>query len=312
MQLGELDLVRELSKHREAAAQVWLRGPAIEELFRARVLDEHAPRPHWSEPRVELTPQAWSQCAELRRACTLSNRQLCQAIGISQPTTFYGWERGDYCPTRTHLEAYLRAIGAPVEQIMTQASDAPSKIEKIWADQYAGAPSNKVRDHIRLEDLEPEEIDWLAGREDFWLTPQKNADKGIHRTLKLSAQLMKLLGFYVAEGSCSDRAGIRLSIGANNEHLVAQMSEAFASCFGHEATMYEYIERVGELKLVNRVAALVWQDVLGFRGQSAVTKQVPALVFNASPQLRAAFLAGVLSGGWMHQRGQPQLRDQFP
>ena len=38
---------------------------------------------------------------------------------------------------------------------------------------------------------------------------------------------MGLLGFYLAEGSCSDRNGIRLSIGKGNQRFAEEMAEKF-------------------------------------------------------------------------------------
>ena len=45
---------------------------------------------------------------------------------------------------------------------------------------------------------------------------EHHADKGVRRYLDVTPELMTLLGFHLAEGSCSDRAGIRLSIGARS------------------------------------------------------------------------------------------------
>jgi DNA gyrase subunit B len=75
---------------------------------------------------------------------------------------------------------------------------------------------------------------------------------------------MGLLGFYLAEGSCSDRNGIRLSIGKGNQRFAEEMARKFSSVFGLPAVTYSSPQRCMELKLVNRVAALAWQHVFGF------------------------------------------------
>ena len=77
---------------------------------------------------------------------------------------------------------------------------------------------------------------------------------------------MGLLGFYLAEGSCSDRNGIRLSIGKGNQRFAEEMAQKFTSVFGLPAMTYSSPERCTELKFVNRVAALAWQHVFGFAG----------------------------------------------
>jgi len=105
-----------------------------------------------------------------------------------------------------------------------------------------------------------------------------------------------LLGFYLAEGSCSERNGIRLSIGKGNQPFAEEMTKKFASVFGLPAVTYSSPERCTELKLVNRVAALAWQHVFGFANADSTTKQIPDLAFNVSEDLRVAFLRGYLLG----------------
>jgi DNA gyrase subunit B len=84
---------------------------------------------------------------------------------------------------------------------------------------------------------------------------------------------MKLLGFYVAEGSCSDRNGIQWAIGKRNRDVLPEMKAALEDAFGLDATVFfpDDAQRAGELKLVNRVAALAWQHLFGFNGETAST-----------------------------------------
>src|SRR5207253_286727 len=116
------------------------------------------------------------------------------------------------------------------------------------------------------------------------------------RTLRVTPELLTLLGFYLAEGSCSDRNGIRLTIGKGNQRFAAEMAAALASAFGLPPHAYEADTRAGEIRVVNRVAALVWQHVFGFCGADALCKRIPDLVFNVPQTLRTAFLRGYLLG----------------
>jgi DNA gyrase subunit B len=144
--------------------------------------------------------------------------------------------------------------------------------------------------------LDAQDVAWFAGREDVELTPTHYAHKGIKRFVEVSPELMTLLGFYTAEGSCSDRNGIRLSIGKNNVGMVDELVAAYAKVFGLPPQAYEYEERAAELKLVHRVAALAWQHVFGFAGQDSLSKRVPGLVFQADEGLKMAFLRGYWLG----------------
>ncbi len=291
-----IDLLRALHAAPEAASQVWVRGPAVEDWFRAKVRADLADRPEWTEPRVEVPARLRASLAAQRRAKGVSNRDLCAAVGVRQPVTFYGWERGTARPTVTHLRAYLTAIGADVDAVMAQVTVGPSRLERVWEEQYTGAPANRVRDHVRLSALDDVDVAWFAGRDDLELTPEHHARKGIRRHVEVTPALMTLLGFYLAEGSCSDRNGVRLTIGARNTRVAGEMAAAFESVFGLPPAAYEYEARAGELKLVHRVATLAWRHVFGFDGVDSVTKRVPGIVFDASEPLRLAFLRGLLLG----------------
>jgi DNA gyrase subunit B len=172
----------------------------------------------------------------------------------------------------------------------------PSRLERIWEEQYRGAPANRVRPYVRLATLEAEDLEWFEGREDLELTPEHYANKGISRFVNVTPELMTLLGFYLAEGSCSDRNGVRLSIGRSNERFLDEMAEAFTHVFGLSPKNYEIKRGAGELKLVNRIAALAWQHVFGFNGMDSITKRIPDLVFNVSESMRLAFLRGYFLG----------------
>jgi DNA gyrase subunit B len=149
---------------------------------------------------------------------------------------------------------------------------------------------------VRLYDLDDEDLDWFASREDLSLTPEHYARNGIPRFIDVNDNLMGLLGFYLAEGSCSDRNGIRLSIGKGNQRFAAEMARRLTGVFGLPAMTYSSPQRCMELKVVNRAAALVWQHVFGFSNRDSTTKQIPDLVFNVSEDLRSAFLRGYLLG----------------
>ena len=226
----------------------------------------------------------------------ITNQALCASVGIRQPVTFYAWEKGASRPTVSHFDAYVQAIGADREEVLGRAHVAPSRLERVWEAQYKGSGRNNVRNQVRLSDLASEDLVWFSGRDDLQLTPEHYARNGIPRHLPVDEDLMGLLGFYLAEGSCSDRGGIRLAIGQSNRRFIKEMMEKFSRLFGLPAIGYSSNKNCGELKLVNRVAALVWQHVFGFASVDSLTKRIPDLLFNVSEPMRLAFLRGYLLG----------------
>jgi len=293
---GRMDLLRRLYEIPEARDQIWVRGPAVEAWFKSQIKEEYADRPEMSAPRVELPIEVRRQLVAARRASGITNAELCRKIGIRQPVTFYAWEKGLTRPTLPNCQAYMSVIGADMAALMPQIAVGGSRLDRIWETQYRGSPSNRVRDYVRLSALEAEDVAWFADREDLQLTPEHNADLPVPRYLSITPELMKLLGFYLAEGSCSDRQGIRFAIGKGNVRFLDEMAGALTKVFGLTPQSYSIKRGCGELKLVNRVAVLAWQHLFGYGDVDSLTKKIPDLVFNVNEALRLAFLRGYLLG----------------
>ena len=111
-----------------------------------------------------------------------------------------------------------------MDGVLARASVGPSKLERIWQEQYRGAQANRVRTYVRLAELTAADLDWFEAREDVELTPEHYSQKGLARFIEVTPELMTLLGFYLAEGSCSDREGVRLTIGNGNERFLPEMT----------------------------------------------------------------------------------------
>jgi len=291
-----IDLLRELHRQPQAASQVWLRGPAVLDWSKQRVVVEHAQNPQLTEARVDVPEDVRLELATLRRRNRVSQRALCEAVGIRQPVTFYGWENGTSRPIVSHFEAYVRAVGADVDSVRRRVNVCESALERTWRRDYRSARRNRVRDEVRLSDLDERDLDFLDGRDDVELTPESHSAQAVGRYIAVDERLLTLLGFYLAEGSSSARGGVRLSFGAGNGRLLGELSQAVTAVFGTAPTAYVDSRGCTELKLVNRVAALAWAHVFGFAGTTSLTKRIPDIVFNVTEPLRLAFLRGYLLG----------------
>jgi DNA gyrase subunit B len=293
---ARIDLLSRLWSVPEAARQIWVRGPAVEEFFKDRTRARHARDANLSAPRVDIPIELRRELAQRRRHSGISNRALCEAVDIRQPVTFYAWEKGTSRPTLPHFARYVSAIGADFGACVAAASVGPSRLERAWHEPYVPSGRNAVRDRVRLSELDAADVEWFVDREDLALTPEHYADRGIARYLPVGEDLLTLLGFYVAEGCCSERGGIRFAIGAGNRRFAGEMVERCTRVFGPSPILYEQVDRCDELKIVNRVAALAWQHLFGFRNADSLTKRVPDLVFNVTEPLRLAYLRGYLLG----------------
>jgi DNA gyrase subunit B len=292
-----LDLLTELVERRhELDVDCYVRGEAIAEIHKARVRRDYQNDPRWVEPRVELPAEIRTLLTRQRQASGLSQLEICQAVGIKQPVTYYDWEKGKHRPTLTHFLRYAEVLGLDGEELLSQVNVGDSRLDRVWATQYKDSGSNRVKSYIRLSELRPEDVKVL-GDVPLRLSPEHYADHSVPRFVAINEALMTLLGFFLAEGSVSQRGGVRFALGKRNEHMVEEISEALRRTFGISPQHYVRKNgRAGELKVVNTVVAAVFRYVFGFDGQKAHSKRIPDLVFNVDRRLQLAFLRGYFLG----------------
>jgi DNA gyrase subunit B len=290
-----IDLLAELLAQRgRLSNDVILWGADIERLLQARVLEEHADHETLTAQRVTIPAAVGQALAERRRSLQLSQDTVCAEVGIKQPVTFYGWEKGENRPTLKHFTRYLDLLQLDREEWLAQVDVGGSRLEQTWQKQYNGSGHNRVKPWLRLKELRQEEIGKLNG---IKLAPEHYADRPVYRYLPVNEQLMTLLGFFLAEGSISQRGGVRLAFGRRNQGWMEEMRQAFVDVFGVEPTVYQGANgRANELRVVHSVVTAAFRFVFGFDGALAHTKRIPDLIYNVTPALQKAFLRGYLLG----------------
>ena len=291
-----IDLLRSFLESGEAMdSDLIVRGPGVEEWYKSQVRAEYVGDSEMVEPRVTIPAAVGAQLTQQRLVRGLSQQEICAAVGIRQPVTYYAWERGEQRPTLTHFLRYVETLGLEADALLPQVSLGDSKPDHIWNTQYRAAPRNRVRDYIALRDLTMETLGELG--DDVTLTPVHYADLAMPRYLPIDESLLLLLGFFVAEGSLSDRNGVRLAVGHRNVALAPELVTAIRQVFGVAPTLYEGKGgRAGELRVLNKVVTATFRLLLGFDGTDASRKHIPDLVFNVSPELQLAFLRGYFLG----------------
>jgi DNA gyrase subunit B len=292
----EIDLLREfVERSGELESEIYARGDGIEEMHKAKVRADHEGSEH-AAPRVEASDDVRADLKAMREESGQTQAEVCEAVGVAQPITVSHWERGENRPSVSNFQAYCEAVGANSGAVMQSVSVTDSLLDQRWDDQYEGAPANRVRDYVRVSDLDESDLDLIPDDASVELTPEHYAEHGVDRYVEVDETLLELLGHWVADGSCSPRNGIRLAMSASADSLVDRYRRAFGETFGLEGKYSEYDDRVGEVKLVNRVAALAWRHVLGCDARSADEKTVPDVVFNADEAGQMAFLRGYFLG----------------
>jgi DNA gyrase subunit B len=247
------------------------------------------------EQRVTIPAHVGVMLKQQRQARRLSQADICEAVGIRQPVTYYAWERGETRPTLSHFVRYVEALGLERRAVLQQVEVGDSKLDRAWNTQYRAAPRNRVRDYVSINELTVEDL--INIRDEIILTPRHYAKQALSRYLPVSKSLMLILGFFVAEGSLSQRNGVRLAIGGRNQPLVSELTSAIRDVFGLEPKIYEGKDgRVAELRILNRVVTAVFRLLFGFDGARAARQHIPDLIFNVDADLQVAFLRGYFLG----------------
>ena len=264
--------------------------------------------PDAAPTRIDLLRKLW-ECSDDARQIWVRGpavEEWCKAKATARHSaeSLYGWEQGQNHSIRQHFEAYLPAVGAGSATVMSSLAMGASRGEPVWETRYGASGRNAVREQVRLADLSETDLNWFGQREELELTTEQWAGHGIVRFLPVNEDLLQLLGFYVAVGSCSDRDELRWTMGTGNRAFLPEMRQKLASLFGFEPKHDEARARAGELKIINHVVALAWQHLFGFKGAESLTKRIPDLVFNVSESLRLAFLRGYLIGAGTTANGK--------
>ncbi len=289
-----IDLLRSFLESDEERAELMVRGPGVEAWYKAKVRAEYAHNPQMVEERVTIPAPVGTRLRTQREQLGLSQQAICTALGIKQPVTYYDWEKGKNRPTLSHFVGYLDLLQLDKDELMAQVEVGESRLDHVWATQYNAAPKNRVRDYVPLSDLSVEDLDLLG--DNVFLSPLHYAAQVLPRSIPVNDSLMMLLGFFVAEGSLSERNGVRFAIGKRNEGQVEAVRAAIREVFGLEATLYTSEARVSELRVLNRVVTSFFQLLFGAGPMSASRKHIPDLVFNVEPTLQLAFLRGYFMG----------------
>ncbi len=294
---SRIDLISELfARRRELDFELYVRGEAITVLHQMRIREEHKDEPQLVEPRINIPADIRQLLIEKRRSAGLSQEAICQALDIKQPCTFYSWEKGKYKPVLSHFRKYADLLGLDSEELLTQVDVVDSRLDNIWATKYTDSGANRVKSYIRLNELRPDELAGFNGSK-LSLTPEHYADHDVPRFIPVNQDLMTILGFFVAEGSLSQRGGVRFAIGNSNQCMKDEISTAMHRVFGITPQYYQGEEgRAGDLKVVNNVVSAVFRFIFGFNSLESHTKRIPDLVFNVDRQMQLDFLRGYFMG----------------
>ena len=272
---------------------IYIRGKEVEDLLKIKVRKSYEDNNEFIDNRIIISRDFGDFLIKKRKEKKLSQKFMCENLGVKQPCVYYDWEKGKSKPSLSNFKKYLKLLEINKEQGLSQVQVVESKLDNVWKNQYRNSGRNKVKDYVNLKNLEKEDLNCLSN---IKICSTHYGFKGINRYVNVNNNLMTLMGFWVAEGSCSLRNGVRVAIGNNNEVFVPELKVAFEDVFGLNAKLSKSKNRCSELKLVNRAGSLFWQTLFRSSRYSSVTKKIPDLVFNLTKEMQLEFLRGYFLG----------------
>jgi DNA gyrase subunit B len=270
---------------------LYVKGEDVRRIAANRVMAKVKKPELWGEARVEFSQDEWWKLIAQRKSAGLTQKQVSQSVGVKQPITVSHWERGVNRPIESRFKGYLRVIGW---NDYVEHDATPSKMDELVApgDTSGNARWRKVSPYKPLGDFSQAEIEALGP--DVEIAPQAHADKSFARYLPVTRELMRFLGWYVAEGTLSAHQ-VSLNIGRKDEVFVAELIDSIEAVFGEKARCYHTPGSEGVKLYFHSVAAAHLLRAWKLDGR-AHEKKLPDLLFRLPEGLQLAFLEGYFLG----------------
>jgi len=294
---NEIDLLKYLIKNNsQSKEKFYWRGNGVIDYLRMKIKEKNKMNKFLVEPRVSIPIELWEICVLARQKSGLTQEELCKVTGIKQPITYYNWEKGKHRPTLFSFRSYVKSIGLEWEEILPQIKIEESSLERILNHQWRNSGRNFVKDWISVKDIPSIDMEKLPSG--GVLTPLHYSHYPLKRYMPVNEQLMTILGWFVAEGDCSLRNGIRFSLGDSDYQFIPELKNAFKEVFGVQPRIYESSDsEFGKSFCVrNKVLSFIFQFLFQFKEMNANNKRIPNLIFNVTPELQLAFLRGYFLG----------------
>lgn len=289
--ITKIDLLQTFCQAGETNA-LYVQGEDVRRIAKERVLARVAQPSQWSEPRIELHPEAWQQLAAQRQAAGVTLTRVAESCKVKHGGTIGNWERGLKRPILSHFLTYLAEIGW--EEGITYRQ-LPPRINKYLSknDKNKNASWREVSCIKAIDELTNPELAKLG--EDIQLVPRSHPEKAFDRYLPITKELMWFVGWYVAQGVQSNHH-LKIYMGKRGERFIEKLSQIIEQLFGETPRIHSDEARGKFAELCfSSVAAARLLRAWGLNKRSH-EKKIPDLVFGLSEKLQLSFLEGYFLG----------------
>ncbi len=122
--------------------------------------------------------------------------------------------------------------------------------------------------------------------------------------LRITKELIRLLGYYAAEGHCRNHS-VEFYLGSHEKEFIEDLKHCINSVFGIEAKVNQRKTKLSEtdIKIGTKIASLLFRNIFKL-GNRSYEKRVPQLIFNVSNELKREYFNSYIRGDGNKRAGK--------
>ena len=289
VKVPRISLAKELWPYRNELRTIILSGPDIIKIRMKRLLSKR-------KKRIMLSEKGRRLLIKIRKEKGLSRSKAAKLIGIS-PVTIQRIELGR---TRKfvredYIRKYVQGLGLDADEFLKKFSLKEKRFKSRWID-------GRTLSTIKLKNLTKEEIKEIK---DCKLHGKGYPQNSIPNIIGLTPELMRLIGYYIAEGNleCKDRVCFTLGRGGHEKFIADDIIFCSEKCFNIKPKIYEIKGNRIKIVIDNVIVFGFFSKILKFENKNSSTKRLPEFVYTLPPELKINLLKGIFLGDGTIFRG---------
>lgn len=296
--IGEISLLNLIKT--EKRRDIYVGGKDVAKILKKRMLNKKRNDSALNETRVILTKKGISKIKSARIKLGYSTKRAANLTNMSQSIISL-WENGLKNPTKNNFTRYLSTLEIGLNFIKNKKyckianSSFANVLNKNYFYQYKQF-SNLARATIPLYELTQEEI---GNINEGFIYGSKNKRNALPIKLKVTKELVRLMGYYLAEGDVNNNYRLRFSLGlggyGHEKNIIKEIREF---CHAYKIKSNFYLHKRIKHQIItidNTVLALFFKEICKF-GKNSREKTIPSLIFNVPAKLKWEFLRAFFLG----------------
>lgn len=286
----KINLAKELWFFRNGLRKIILSGSSIKKIVLKKTRKKRI-------KRIKLKLSGRKFLLEKRKKLKLSRKEVAKLCGLSCMTI----QRIELGTTRKFvklefLEKYLKFLHLDPVLFLSEFTEKIGYFKGSWKD-------GRTFNSIKLNDLTQAEVE---GIDTCLLHGYGYPANSIKNPIEISQELLRLIGYYAAEGNleCEDRVCFNLGPAKGHEkRIVNEIVSASEKIFGIKPKVYDYGYKT-KVAIDNVIVYGLFAKILNFEGKKSHTKSLPDFVYSLPKEYILELLRSLFLGDGSIIRGK--------